>query len=325
MKKLLSVLLSIALIFCFCSCGNKYVVPETGEDFTTVNIGFLGDISSLSIASMMCDDALNVGNYTFKRFSSSDMLISAVKKGNIDVALLSAEDSCKAYKATNKKVNAIDVCAYSAIDFVSANDSIKALSDLKGKTVYISKDFPVQQYIFEFLMDAYSIDKKEINVKYKSNSEDVILSINDDYDSVGVVSKPFSLSACEQNKDLKIIIDCNKMFKKVTGCNIISGVAIVRQKFLNKHPSCVENFLIDHENSVYGYELNPDSTYDKAVSLGMFDITDEAEKLIPKCSLAASSGDVMKRDLLNYIKAINLFNDDIVSKIPPDEFYYIFD
>ena len=32
MKKLLSVLLSIALIFCFCSCGNKYVVPETGED-----------------------------------------------------------------------------------------------------------------------------------------------------------------------------------------------------------------------------------------------------------------------------------------------------
>lgn len=343
MKKLLSVMLSVVMVFgvilVISSCNNanttnvetKETTSQTEttqkEDVTpvedvTVRVGSLKGPTTIGLVNLMQDsvDGKTSQKYNFTMEAQAATIGALLTQGNLDIALIPANLAANLYNKTSGKVTVIDINTLGVLYCVTSSD-ISEVKDLDGKTVVTTGQGATPEYALRYLMQKNNVS---FELDFKSEATEVASVLSNDPSTIAVIPQPFVTTVLMQNKEVKIAFSLGTEWDKVDETSsLVTGVTVVRTQFLSEHPDLVKQFLSDHKESVEKANSNLDTTASLVVKYGIIPKEQVAKQAIPYCNVSYIDGLEMKEMLSGYLNSLYIFNPaSIGGSMPADSFYY---
>lgn len=296
-----------------------------------VRVASLKGPTSIGLASFIESAATQEGaanfknTYTFAMSVAADEILPAVIKGDVDIALIPANAAAVLYNKTNAGVSVIDINTLGVLNVVTGDESIAQFSDLAGKTVFMTGKGATPEYAMNYLLDKAGI-ADQVTFEFKAEPTEVVQAISADPTAVGVLPQPFATAACVKNEALKAVIDLNDVWATYSEgeSQMVTGVTVVRNEFLNEHPEAVAEFVALHGESVNAAVADPAATAPLVVKAGILDAEPVAAKAIPNCHLVCLTGSDITAALPGYLKT--LYDSDpssVGGSLPGDDFYWL--
>ena len=314
--------------------GETTIAPNTAaqaesEGKDLVKVGSLKGPTSMGLVSLMdqADKGESLNTYEFTMVTAADELLTKVVSGDLDIALVPANVASVLYNKTEGKVTAIDINTLGVLYVVSGDDSIKSIADLKGKTVYMTGKGTTPDYVINYLLAENGLSKDDVSLEYKSEATEVAAVLKENSDAIGLLPQPFVTVAMAQNENLKLVLDLTKEWEAVQGeggSQLVTGVTIVRNDFLDNSKEAVDNFLKEHKASADFAVSNLDETAELVAAQGIIEKAPIAKKALPYCNITCITGEEMKSALSGYLQV--LFDQEPASvgkNLPADDFYYL--
>ena len=300
----------------------------TLADGPVVRIGSLKGPTSMGLVHLM-DPTADIWkpNYDFTMVAAADELLGKVASGDLDIALIPANVSSVLYNKTQAGISVIDINTLGVLYIVSSDDSIQEFADLKGRTIAMTGKGNTPEYVMNYLLSANGLSTDDVTLEFKSEAAEVAAILKEQPDVVGMLPQPFVTVATTQNEDLKILFDCTAEWEAVqgeSGSQLVTGVTVVRNEFLEANKDLVEAFIADHQASTLYTETNPERTADLIAQAGIIEKAPIAQKALPYCNIVCITGDDMKSALTGYLEV--LFEQDpssVGGTLPADDFYYL--
>ena len=310
---------------------------ETMEEETTeedisyesveVKIGSLKGPTSMGLVYLMdqVEKGESANQYEFTMAAGADELLPSVISGDLDIVLVPANVASVLYNKTEGGVSVIDINTLGVLYMVSGNADIKEMADLAGKTVYLTGKGTTPDYVTQYLLAENNLTD-EVTLEYKSEATEVAAMLVEDTDAIGVLPQPFVTAACAQNENLSVVMDLTKEWAAIQGeggSQLVTGVTVVRNDFLNENQAAVDKFLEEHKASAAYANENVEEAAELVVSAGIMEKAAVAAKAMPNCNITYIDGTDMKTALSGYLEV--LYNQDAGSvggALPAEDFYY---
>lgn len=312
----------IAATLLMCSCGDK----ENDEE---VRIGSLKGPTTIGLIALMeKSDAQETGNaYSFTMETQSDVLLTMMMQGELDIALVPANVAAVLYNKTQGGICVIDINTLGVLYLVSKDTAITGITDLSGRTIYLTGKGTTPDYVLRYLLEENGISTEDVTLEYKSEATEVAAILAENPDAIGLLPQPFATAVTQQNSELSIVADLSAEWdatQKTDGSMMVTGVTIVRREFLEANEELVKQFLQDHMASAEMVETDVTSTAAGAVQYGIMEKEAIAQLAIPYCNVVYMDGTAMQNALSGYLNV--LFAEDPTSvggSLPAEDFYYL--
>ena len=317
MKKLVSVLLALCMVFALAACA----VAEP-----SVKVAALKGPTAMGMVKMMKDDA--GATYDFSIHAAIDEVTPKLIKGEADIAAVPANLASVLYNNTQGKVKVIAINTLGILYIVENGDTVKSFEDLRGRTIFSSGKGAVPEYALNYLLQENGIDpEKDVTVEYKSEHSECLASLLATDGSVAVLPQPFVTTALTKQPDVKVQLDMNAEWAKLqegkdAPSAMLTGVVVARTEFIEKNPEAVAAFMDAYKASVEFTNANVDEA---AAIIGEYDIVPEAvaKKAVPHCSIVCIDGEEMKTLMSGYLQVLFEQNPKAVGgAVPADDFYF---
>lgn len=300
----------------------------TGSDYT-LRIGSLKGPTSMGLVELM-DKAKKgeaKGSYEFTMVTAADELLGKMVSGDLDIALVPSNMASIIFNKTNHGVNVLNINTLGVLYVVSADDSIKSIADLKGKTVYLTGKGTTPDYALQYLLNANGLTTDDVTLEYKSEPTEVAALLKEKPEAIGLLPQPFVTVAMAQNDTLKMVLDLTKEWEAVAGDDggsLVTGVTICRGELFEEHADAIETFLSEQKESAAFANENVPETAKLVAAAGIIEKAPVAEKAIPYCSISYIDGSEMKNMLNGYLTALHQMNPATVGgELPTKDFYYM--
>ena len=303
---------------------------EADSDKSTIRIGSLNGPTSMGLVYVMemADQGEAASNYEFNMATAADEITGLMVKGDLDIALVPANVASVLYNKTEGNITVLDINTLGVLYVVSADDSIQSVSDLAGKTVYLTGMGTTPDYVLQYRLAANGLSADDVQLEYKTEAAEVAAILKETPDAVGLLPQPFVTSAMAQNDQLKMVLDLteewNKVQEQAGGSTLVTGVTVARTDFLEENQAAVDAFLDEHEESALAANNNLDDAAQKVADLGIIPKAEVAKQAIPYCNITCIRGEEMKTALSGYLQV--LYDQDpssVGGALPQDDFYYI--
>lgn len=302
--------------------------PSAASD-VTVRIGSLKGPTSMGLVQLMNqnENGEALGSYEFTMVTAADELLGKMVNGDLDIALIPANVASVLYNKTQGGISVIDINTLGVLDVVASDDSIQSMADLKGKTVYLTGKGTTPDYVFHYLLSENGITDEDITLEFKSEAAEVAAVLKEQPEAIGVLPQPFVTAACAQNENLKIVLDLTEEWQSVQGdggSQLVTGVTVVRNAFLQEQQPAVDLFLQEHGVSSKFANEEPEQAAEWIAAAGIIEKAPVARKALPYCNITCITGEDMKTALSGYLQV--LADQDAASvggKLPEDDFYYL--
>ena len=312
----------------------KETAAETSEaqgsaDSYILKIGSLKGPTSMGLVRLMdqSEKGNAKGTYDFTMVTAADELLGKIVSGELDVALVPANMASIIYNKTNHGVSVLDINTLGVLYGISADDSIKTASDLKGKTVYLTGKGTTPDYALQHVLKASGLTGEDVTLEYKSEAAEVASILKEKPDAVGLLPQPFVTAAMAQNDSLKMVLDLTKEWDATAGENggsLVTGVTICRNEALKDHAEAIHTFMAEHKESAEFANANVSETAALVAAAGIIEKAPVAEKAIPYCSITYVDGDQMKSLLSGYLTVLfDMEPSSVGGTLPADDFYYM--
>ena len=317
MKKLVSILLTLSLVFALAACA----MAEP-----TVRVAALKGPTAMGMVKMMQDD--NGQTYDFSIHAAIDEVTPKLVKGEVDIAAVPANLASVLYNNTQGKVKVLAINTLGILYIVENGDTVKSFEDLRGRTIFSSGKGAVPEYALNYLLLENGIDpEKDVTVEYKSEHSECLASLLANDGSVAVLPQPFVTTALLKQPDVKVQLDMNAEWAalqegKDAPSAMLTGVVVARTEFVENNPEAVNAFLDSYQASVAFTNANVDEA---AAIIGAYDIVPEAvaKKAVPYCSIVCIEGEELKTLMPGYLQVLFEQNPQAVGgALPDDAFYY---
>lgn len=324
MKKRIFVLAMTLLI----SLGMMTACGKKEEAGTTVRVGSLKGPTSIGLTKLMQDDEDNKSeqDYEFTMETAADAISALIVQKELDIALVPANMASILYQKTEGKVAVIDINTLGVLYGVTGDDSITEISDLSGKTVYLTGKGTTPDFVLQYLLKENGI-ADSVKLEYKSEATEVAAVLKNDTSAIGILPQPFVTAACTQNEALNVVIDLTKEWSKLqgdSGSMMVTGVTIARTEWMEENPEQVTLFLKEHKASTEYVNSNVEAVAELVVKYGIIEKAPIAKKAIPECNITCMTGEDMKAALEGYLSVLYEQNPQSVGgKLPGETFYYI--
>lgn len=300
---------------------------DTSHESVEVKIGSLKGPTSMGLVYLMdqAEKGESANQYEFTMAAGADELLPSVISGDLDIVLVPANVASVLYNKTEGGVSVIDINTLGVLYMVSGNADIKEMADLAGKTVYLTGKGTTPDYVTQYLLAENNLTD-EVTLEYKSEATEVAAMLVEDTDAIGVLPQPFVTAACAQNENLSVVMDLTKEWAAIQGeggSQLVTGVTIVRNDFLNENQAAVDKFLEEHKASAAYANENVEEAAELVVSAGIMEKAAVAAKAMPNCNITYIDGTDMKTALSGYLEV--LYNQDAGSvggALPAEDFYY---
>lgn len=295
---------------------------------TEARVASLKGPTSIGLVKFMDDasNGLTYNTYTFDIAGADqpDTVLASMLQGKTDIALMPANMASVLYNKTNGAVSVIDINTLGVLYVVSGDSSIHSLSDLSGRTVYMTGKGATPEYVMNYLLDSNGLSG-QVNLEYKSEATEVAALIAQDANAIAVLPEPYVTSVTSKNPSINSCISLNDEWNKLSdsgGGQMVTGVTVVRNSFLEEHPEAVSEFVSEHSMSVANVNADPAAAAPLVVEKGIIDNEAIAKKAIPACNLVCYSGKQMKNMLSGYLQVLYEQNPTSVGgALPKDDFY----
>lgn len=331
MKKLLALVLALAMIFSFAACGteNNGSNETPSDTYTPVDINIAGikGPTAVGMVDLMQkqEDKTAANNYNFSVFGDPQELVGKISTGAVDIAALPTNLAATLYKKTEGKIKVLAVNTYGVLHILENGETVKSFADLKGKTILSTGEGSNPEYILRYVLKNNGIDPdNDVTIRFVTSNDEMIAQLKTGGAQIAMVPEPAVTTAMSKIPTLRRVFDMNVEWEKITQDSaLMMGCVVVRTEFLEQNPAAVKKFMEEYEASV-----NAVSDLEKTASLcEKFEIIPAAavaKKAIPNCHIAFTAGKQMKADLGGYFKVLFEANPkSIGGALPDDNFYYI--
>lgn len=295
---------------------------DTGKG--AMKIGSLKGPTTMGLVNLM--DEVEKGDksgYLFEMQTQPDVILGKLVSGDLDVALIPANLAAIAYNKTNQGVSVVDINTLGVLYCVTADENIKSVKDLSGKTVLSTGQGATPEYALNYLLEKNEVT--DCDVQFKSEATEIAAALGNDPTQIAILPQPFVTVAMAQNQDLKLAFSLTDEWDAVSeDSKLLTGVTVVRNDYLEANEDAVKTFLEDHKASTEKAVSDTKSTAELVAKYGIIAKAPVAEKALPQCNIVAVTGDEMKKDLSGYLKVLFDQNPKSVGgKLPEDGFYYV--
>ncbi len=324
MKKLLSILLSVSLIFCFAACG-KEQTPETPAEKETVNVFMISGPTGIGAVNLM--KAAKAGtaadNYNFTVVAEPNEIVSKISTGEADIAAVATNLASTIYNKTEGKVTVLAVNTLGVLNVITNGETaVSSLADLKGKKVYSTGAGANPEYVINYLFAKNGIT--DVAVEYKTEGNELTTVFATEPNAVIIAPQPVASAITAKYQTSKIALNLTDEWNKVASDSaLMMGCVIVRNDYLKANKEVVDRFLGEYESSARAANEKIDETAQLCEEYGIVSKAAIAKKAIPNCNICFISGAEMKTKLSGYLSVLFSANPKAVGgKLPNDDFYY---
>ena len=321
MKKFLALILALLIMaMLLAGCANEST-PQNG----VVRIGGIKGPTAMSMVKLMEDNenGSTKNNYEFTLAGSADELVPKIVKGDLDIAAVPLNLAATLYNNTDGQIKLLAVNTLGVLYIVERGDTVHSVEDLKGRTIVASGKGSTPEIALRHILSGNGLEPdKDVQVEWKSEQTEVLQTMAQNEDILGLLPQPFVTVAQGQIEGLNIVIDLTEEWNKLgDGSILMMGAFAVGKDFAEAHPDQIQTFLSECEYSVMTVNGNPSSA---AKLIEKYDIVKAAiaEKAIPYCNIVCIKGSEMVVPVKGFLKV--LFDSDpktVGGKIPDDDFY----
>lgn len=289
-----------------------------------MKIGSLKGPTTMGLVNLMNEvENGDKSGYLFEMQTQPDVILGKLVSGDLDAALIPANLAAIAYNKTNQGVSVVDINTLGVLYCVTADESIKSVKDLSGKTVLSTGQGATPEYALNYLLEKNGVS--DCDVQFKSEATEIAAELGNDPDKIAVLPQPFVTVAMTQNQELKVAFSLTDEWDAVSeDSKLLTGVTVVRNDYLEANGDAVAAFIEDHKNSTEKAVSETKSTAELVAKYGIIPKAPVAEKALPQCNIVAVTGEEMKKDLSGYLKVLFEQNPKSVGgKLPEDNFYYV--
>ena len=324
MKKLLLFVLITVLCFSAFAMGAKEDADYSVLNPTNVKVAALKGPTAMGMVKLMDESkssSVNGNNYEFKIVGAPTEITPMLVKGEVDIAALPANLAAVIFNSTKGKVQVIAVNTLGVLYICENGNSVNSLEDLKGKTIYSSGKGSTPEYALNFILEKNGLSN--LPIEWKSEHTECVAALLKDPNAVALLPQPFATTAMVQNPSIRIALDLNKEWDKISPESaLLTGVVVARTDFIKENKKAVDNFLESYKMSTEFVNININ---EGARLIGEIGIIPEkvAQKALPYCNIVCITGSEMKAILPGYLKVLFDANPKSVGGVlPSEEFYY---
>ena len=324
MKKLFLLITIIMICSSIFAMGAKEDADYSLLKRVDVKVAALKGPTAMGMVKLMSDSkesAVNGNNYDFKIVGAPTEITPMLVKGEVDIAALPANLAAVIFNNTKGKVKVIAVNTLGVLYICENGNSVNSLSDLKEKTIYSSGKGSTPEYALNFILEQNGLS--DLPIEWKSEHTECVAALLKDPDAVALLPQPFATTAMVQKPSIRICLDLNKEWDKVSPESaLLTGVVVARTDFINENKGAVDSFLESYKESTDFVNTN---IAEGAKLIGEVGIIPEkvALKALPYCNIVCITGDEMKAILPGYLKVLFDANAKSVGGVQPsEEFYY---
>ena len=323
MKKILALILVVVLALgAFASCSAP-------EDTSSISVGYMAGPTGIGMAKLIHDNGGVDGNEkysAFTKFTASELAVTALLSGTIDIACLPTNDAAKYYNLEDDSIRVLAINCLNSLSLVAKNGvAIDSIEDLEGKTIYTcEKGTP--HSILNALLDAY-----DVNATVAYSIGDTALVTPDSLAPVmkkglaDIVLAPTHLvAAADSNGNYSKALDIDALWGEKFDTPIAMGCVVTTEAFINEHPQLVSKFLNEYKASIefVSNSENVDLSAKYVVDATILGAEPVAKKAILNLGDGISyvDGSEMKNVLIGIY---GIFDGiDIGNELPDNDFYY---
>ena len=349
MKRLLSLLFAITLLFTFVACtenNNEGDVTTATTDSNnptpvSINVYTLNGTTGFGMAKLMEDSAngqITSEKYNFTVESDASKVLAALTSGTADIAALPTNAASTVFNKTKGGVKIIAINTLGCLFLLNTGDTtVSSIAQLGGKTVYAPAQNPT--FILTYLcrengltvVDHPNPAANEVYIDSTSyalpaNLRDAVASGSVE---LAVLPEPMVTIAVSKakaaGKTVKVDVDLTAEWDKLPGKanTLVQGCVVVRKAFLEENPQAVENFLASYKTSIEYLNTNVEEAAALVAKHGIFENANVAKVAIPKCNVRYIDGADMKSAVSAYLQILSGINPtSIGGALPTEDFYY---
>lgn len=336
MKKILSLLLVVVLVFSLAACGkavNESSVPNTTEKDEKVekldvdcNVFAINGPTGVGMVSLMKKAETNEGNlnYKFTLAGSNDEIVAKIANGEADIAAVATNLASTLYKKTNGGVKVLAINTLGVLAVVTKGEEIASVADLKGKTVYTIGQGANPEFIVKYVLEKNNLKiGEDVKVEFLTQPTELVAKVTGNEKAIVIAPQPVATQITVKDQNAKIALDINKEWDKVADTDLVMGCVIARKEFCEKNPDAVDAFLKDYKDSINAVNSDIDTAASLCEQYKIVAPAAVAKKAIPYCNIVYQDGKELKANLSAYLDF--LFKNapqTVGGQLPADEFYY---
>ncbi len=351
MKKLFALLITLSLLCSLCACA---VTPTPGTDAGTkkteegtntfdttdkteeetledvsIRIMAMTGPTGMGLSSLMHNDKAEEGNladYEVELVSAPDQIVPAIVNKTCDIAAVPINLASTLYAKTKGGVQVLCANTLGVLYMVEKGDSIKAVTDLKGKTIYAPNPGSTPEYILRYVLKENGIDpEKDVTLEFFASGDEVATKLAQNPEAIGLLPEPKVSAFLSTSTDYKVVLNMTEEWDKVAGegNTLIQGVFVARTDFIKDHPALVSAFLKDYDASQKLVNTDKDKGAAYIVEAGIIPKEPLAKKAIPGCNITYLDGKEMKSGVAKCLEVLfEAAPNSVGNALPGDEFYF---
>lgn len=298
---------------------------ETAAEKPLLRVMSLNGPTSMGLVKLSEDneEGLTENRYELTVAMSPDEITAALLSGETDIAFLPANAAATLYnKAGGFKIAAVNNLG--VLHLVESGDSVRSLTDLAGKTVYLTGKGTTPEYALRYLLTCCGIEQ-DVRLEFKSEEAEVVAALQNNPSAVGLLPEPFVTAAISQGTGLRRALDLNEAWADFSGASaLVTGVCVVSEKVLLAQPAAVRTFLAEYESSLTFSLTHVHEAAELIAAMGIVGSAEAAQQALPGCNLHYMDGKEMQAAVSAYFRVLCDQNPAAVGgRLPDENFWYI--
>lgn len=353
MKKVLTLVLAIAMVFSLAACAgqqteeqipakeevqetetkDKAAEDEKQEDAAEVKdiepeieepvkIATLAGPTGMGLIKLYNDES---NKYDIEIYTLPDQLIPKIISGEVDIATIPSNLAAVLYNKTQGAITVLGINTLGVLYILENGDEISTIADLEGKTIVSSGQSASPEYILNNILKENGLVVGEnVTVEYMGAHADLSTGVAAGDILISLLPEPFVSITTAKNPDVEVKIDLNVEWKKIYGENIEipMGVMIVQNTFLEENPQAVEMIMADYAASVDYVNTQSKLAAEDIAQAGIVGSAGIALNAIPRSGISLITGEASKDMLEQYFSVLFESDPNSVGGLLPDEKLY---
>ena len=332
MKKFISFMLALILLFFLCACQSdgesEETIPHentTPADYAEIRVAVLNGTTGFGIAPLYSDIQSGKDhnmNAKIDFYADATLVAPLIIGGSVDIAAVPTNLAATLYNKTQGAIEVLAVNTLGVLYLIENGESVKSLADLEGKTVYLPGSGSNPEFVLKTLLSLSGLsDKVTLDYTYATPDE-LTAALASGKAPLGVLPEPKVTAAMTKNASLKVALDFTKEWKALTDTELVQGCIIARKAFIEEHPVAIDNFLQAYEESVNVLNSDPEKAAVAVVSAGIAANEALVKNALPRCNITYLVGENMKTALNEFWGALyNCTPSSIGGALPDDNIF----